>query len=179
MDFNFVVGWDDKVHFSAGPLCLLTITISGLLARIRWTVCISKYQKSLCFLFWFVHIPFGCMVQFKFLAEFPIDHFLRPVLSSLVHFLCKFAVFVYYVINCFVFTITKPTLLILLRLIEFRFYILDSNGVVLSCDKNRFSFSLKDFFLELFPSLFVRDFACLSLEMFRFGFFVYWHINIC
>ena len=52
---------------------LLTITRSGLLTGIRWSVCISKSQRILRISFsrmdsWFVHISFGSMVIFIFLA---------------------------------------------------------------------------------------------------------------
>ena len=35
---------------------------------------------------WVVHIPFGQMVKFKFLAQFPVDHLPCPVVSSLIFF---------------------------------------------------------------------------------------------
>ena len=31
---------------------------------------------------WVVHIPFVCMVKFKFLAHLPVDHFADPIMSS-------------------------------------------------------------------------------------------------
>ena len=37
--------------------------------------------------FWVVYIPFFRMVKFQFLAQFPVDHFAYPVVSSLVLFL--------------------------------------------------------------------------------------------
>ena len=37
--------------------------------------------------FCFVHIPFGSMVKFQFLAQFPMDHLSHPVVSSLILFL--------------------------------------------------------------------------------------------
>ena len=50
-------------------LCLLLlITRSGLLARIKWSISISKSQRIICIWFWFVHILFGSMVKLKFLA---------------------------------------------------------------------------------------------------------------
>ena len=36
--------------------------------------------------FWIVHIPFVCMAKLQFLAQFPVDHLARPVVSSLVTF---------------------------------------------------------------------------------------------
>ena len=32
-----------------------------------------------------VHIPFVCMIKFKFLAHLPVDHFADPITSSLTH----------------------------------------------------------------------------------------------
>ena len=66
---------------------LLTVTRSGLLVEINWSVWISlcdSFQDG----FWFMHIPSGRMVKSKFLAQFPVDHFSYPVISSLVVFLC-------------------------------------------------------------------------------------------
>ena len=43
----------------------------------RWSVCISKSQKSLCLIFWdgfrFMHKPHVHMVKFKLLAQYPVD----------------------------------------------------------------------------------------------------------
>ena len=49
--FYSVVSWDSKVHNSAGYLFLLSIIRSGCLAEIRWSVSMSKSQRSLCVLF--------------------------------------------------------------------------------------------------------------------------------
>ena len=78
--------------------CLLTIIRSRRLAKIKWSVCISKSQSSLCVSFsrtdsgfvrlilqdgfWVVR-----MVKFKLLAQFPVGHLLHPVVSSLILFL--------------------------------------------------------------------------------------------
>ena len=43
-----MVSRDSKVHYSAGCHFLLTITRSGRLAVIRWSVYKSKSQRSLC-----------------------------------------------------------------------------------------------------------------------------------
>ena len=55
---------------------LLIIMRSGLLAGIRWSVCILKSHRSLC------------MVELKFPAHFPVDHLADPVVSRLVLLLC-------------------------------------------------------------------------------------------
>ena len=77
---------------------LLIIIRSGLLAEIRWSVCISKSHRTVCVIFldrcWVVHIPFVGMVKFKFLAHFPVDHLSLPVMSSLVLLLCQFIIII-------------------------------------------------------------------------------------
>ena len=65
---------------------LITIR-SGLLAGIRWSVCMSKSHRSLCVSFfrcWVVHIPFVRMVKFQFLVHLPVDHLAHSVVSSLI-----------------------------------------------------------------------------------------------
>ena len=71
---------------------LIIIIRSGLLAEIRWSVCMSKSHRSLCVSFsriaaWVVHISFVCMVKFKFIAHLPVDHHADPVVSSLIFLL--------------------------------------------------------------------------------------------
>ena len=58
-------------------LLLLTITSSGHLPRIRWTLCISKYQRILCVSFsrTGTGLLFGGMVKFQFLSLFPLPSF--------------------------------------------------------------------------------------------------------
>ena len=63
-DFYFMVLWNGKV-------LLLIITLSGFQARIRRSVCILKYQRTLCLRFsnsdyWFEHITFRRMMRFHF-----------------------------------------------------------------------------------------------------------------
>ena len=77
---------------------MLIIIRSGLLAEIRWSVCISKSHRSLCVSFsrcWVVYISFISTVKLKFLTHFPVDHIAHPVLSRFVLLLCKFAAFAY------------------------------------------------------------------------------------
>ena len=52
--------------------------------------------------FWFVYIPFGSMVKFLFIAQFPVNHLLHPVVSSLILPLRYFATFADYAIGRFV-----------------------------------------------------------------------------
>ena len=51
---------------------------------------------------WVVHIPFVCMVKFKFLVHLPVDHLADPVVSSLIFLLCYFVAFAYDVIDGFI-----------------------------------------------------------------------------
>ena len=69
-----------------------------------------------------------------------MDRFPYPDVTSLILVLCEFATFNYDVICGFIFVSTQPTLDILLRIINFRFNIIDPFGVVL---KKEFSFSFK------------------------------------
>ena len=46
--FHSVVPADNRVPNSASSLFLLIIIRSGLLGEIRWSVCISKFQRGLC-----------------------------------------------------------------------------------------------------------------------------------
>ena len=68
---------------------LLIIKTFGLLAGIRWSVCMSKSHRSLCVSFsktaaglWIYHL------KFKFLAHFPVDNLANPVVSRLILLLC-------------------------------------------------------------------------------------------
>ena len=53
------------------------------------------------------------------------------------------AAFVYYVINRFNYVYTQPTLAILLHIINFCFYIISPNGIILSRYEQTFTFSLE------------------------------------
>ena len=68
-------------------------------------------------IFWVAHIPFVRVAKLKFLARFPVNHPPRPVLPSLVFFLCYLVVFAYSMIDCFVFINTESTSAIFLCLI--------------------------------------------------------------
>ena len=46
------------------------------------------YRSTLYDRFWIVHILYVRMVNFKLLAQYPVDHFAYPVVSSLLLFLC-------------------------------------------------------------------------------------------
>ena len=98
-DVFSVVCRDDKVHYSAGSyvshfnLFIYSFFFShtsGLLSGIKWSVCISKSQRILCVSFsrtdsleLILHIPFGNIIKFQFLARFSVDQFPRTVVSSL------------------------------------------------------------------------------------------------
>ena len=49
-----------------------------------------------------VNITLVSMVKFKFLAQYPMDHFLHPVVSSLILYLHYFATFAYNMTDHFV-----------------------------------------------------------------------------
>ena len=102
--FSFIL-WSAKSTILQIFFSLLIIIRSGLLAEIRWSVCMSKSQ-FVCVIFydrcWVVHIPFVGMVKFKYLAHFPVDHLAHTVVSSLILLLCQFAAFAYYMIDCFI-----------------------------------------------------------------------------
>ena len=87
-----------------------------------------------------VYIPFVRMVKFKFLAQFPVDYLSHSVVSSLIHFLRKFA---YNVIDHFVSTTTLPSSAGLLRPISSCFDMVGPYSVVLCSYWERFGFSLK------------------------------------
>ena len=77
-------------RFSFFPLI---ITRSGILAGIRWSVCMTKSQRILCVSFLgqilaCVYTIFSCMVKFRFLAQFLVNPLSHPVVSNLVLFLC-------------------------------------------------------------------------------------------
>ena len=83
------------------------------------------------------------MGKYKFLAHLPVDHLADLDVSSLVFLLCQFTAFAYYVIDSFSSVTALPTFAILLRLINSRFNMIGSYGVVLCCYWERFFFSLK------------------------------------
>ena len=58
----------------------------------------SHLQDGFCF----VHIPFVRTVTFRLLAQFQVEHFPQPVVSSFIHSLRLFPKFAYYSIDRFV-----------------------------------------------------------------------------
>ena len=81
-----------KFTIFQGLFLLLMIIRSGRLSEFRWSVCMSKSQRSLCIILqdgcWVVQIPFLRMVKLKWLAQFPVYQFAHPVVSCLILFLC-------------------------------------------------------------------------------------------
>ena len=69
---------------------LLIIIKSGLLAEIKWSVCVKVPEEFIRVIFyercWVVHIPFVWMVKFKFLAHLPVDYLYDPIVSSLYYY---------------------------------------------------------------------------------------------
>ena len=86
LSFNFTLWSAGTAKFTiVQVLSFLSIIIRcGRPDEIRWSVCISKFFRSLSIFFlqdrfWFVHIPFIRMVKLQFFAQFQVDHFAYPV----------------------------------------------------------------------------------------------------
>ena len=95
---------------------------------------------------------FGSLVKFQFLVQFPIDHFTSPSRTNPVvpNLILPFVLVCYIRLRWdesfrFFFFSTKPTLVILFRMIHFCFNIISPYGVVLSSFFDRFSFYLSIF----------------------------------
>ena len=121
---------------------LSTIILSGHQAEIRWSVFLSQKCLILQDGFWVLHIPFVHMVKFKLLAQFPVDHLVYPVVSSLIRFLRLVTAFAYYVIDRFLSITTWPTLAILLRLVYSCFYFISLRVFLHQCKLMVFHWSL-------------------------------------
>ena len=112
--FYSVISQNGNAHYSAAVF-LLTITKSGHLAEIKWSVCITNFHRILCNKFSMthyglvVHIGFVRMVKFKPIIQLPVDHLAHAVLSSHISYLCKLTVLAYYVIDRFVSITTSST----------------------------------------------------------------------
>ena len=86
-------------------------TRPGLLTGFRRPVWIAKFHRILRVsfsrtFFWFVHVLFVCVIKFKSLALFLMDHLSHPIMSSFIFFLYNFSAFTNYVINGLVSDIT-------------------------------------------------------------------------
>ena len=93
LHFYPVVSRKTKLHYSAGSLCfLLTITRSARPAEIRWFACIKKSQRMFYHIlsdgFQFMHVLIALIIKLKFLAQFPVDHLVHPVVYFLKLYLC-------------------------------------------------------------------------------------------
>ena len=68
---------------------------------------VSQRPREFCTFFkdrfWFGHLPLVRVMEFQFLAWFPVDFLSHPVIPCLVFLLCPSAEFTYFVINCFFF----------------------------------------------------------------------------
>ena len=92
--FHSVVCRNGKVNYSAGSVFfvfLLTITRTGRLAEIKWSVCISKSQRSLCISFSKTDSGL-CIYHFLHSSQwitFPTQSFLvfYPFYANLLHWL--------------------------------------------------------------------------------------------
>ena len=89
--FRFILwsAWTAKTTILQILFFLWIIISSGLLVVIRGSVFMLKYHA-----YHFlgqppvVHIPFICMVKFKFITRFPVDHIVDPIVSCLILLLC-------------------------------------------------------------------------------------------
>ena len=102
--YLYSVKRNSRVHISASTLLFFFINGYDRLAKIWWSVCISKSKKNMCDSFsradgglCIYHL--FVLSKFQYFAQFPVDHLAHPVVSSLILFLCLFA---YYVIDHFV-----------------------------------------------------------------------------
>ena len=84
--------------------------------------------------FLFVQVLIGSIVKFWFLAQFPMNHLPHPVFFSRILLLRQFATFTYYVIYDIVSITAKPTLAILLHIIDLVLMALLVGGVVIRRD---------------------------------------------
>ena len=114
---------------------LLIIIRSGLLADIRWSVCMSKSHRSLCVSFSRTDVGL-CIYHLLVWSNLDFLHISQwiplPTQSCLVlYFFC--AAFAYNVIDSFVSFTSKSAFAILLSLIYPRFDMIGSYGVVLCC----------------------------------------------
>ena len=92
--FNSVVRRESQVHNSVSSLFFVVdyhkIWSSGRDLVIRLYLKIP--EEFVCFplkdRFWVVDIPYVHMVKLQLLAQFPVGHLARPVVPSLIFFLC-------------------------------------------------------------------------------------------
>ena len=95
---------------------------------------------------WLMQIPFVSMVKFLFLAQIKIDCLPNPLVLVFVFLLCKFSVFAYYVINCFISITTQLTLTIFVCIINFCLDVISPYDIIfvllLKDSVSRFKFHL-------------------------------------
>ena len=91
LSFNFILlsAWTAKSTILQVFFFLMIIIRLGCHAKIRWSVRISKSQRSL----WvsFSRTDFELCIYHLFVwsyFKFPVDHFAHPVVPSLIFFLC-------------------------------------------------------------------------------------------
>ena len=88
--FYSVVSRNNKVHNSVSSLFL---SFQGLVVWPRlgdfYLIITENFVRFILQdWFWVVHISSVRMIRLQFLAQFPVDHFAHPVVSSLTLFLC-------------------------------------------------------------------------------------------
>ena len=107
IQFYPVVRWDSKISkFCKFSFFILFSFYYNEVIRLYLKIPEKFVSLILQDRFWVEHIPLVRMVKFKFLAQFPVDHFAHPVVSCLILLLGYFSAFVYHVINRFVSTTT-------------------------------------------------------------------------
>ena len=158
--FYSVVSRDSKINNSASSFSLffffffllLDIIRSGRLVEIRWSVCMSRFERNLCILpdsSWVMHIPFIRMIKFQFFCTIDsgllcppdrVPFYTRSVLICCIRLLCNWSfLFSHHIIHlqfCFVSSILALIWLVLMA------------SLLLCCCLKIFSFSLKVSFLN-------------------------------
>ena len=110
---------------------------SGFLAWIGWSICISKSQRTLCNSF--LRTDSGLCIS-HLLAEWnfnPLHYsewitFPTPLAILLYSFMCLFAIFIYYVINCFISYYNLTYTCFLQHILNFCFDLIGSYDTILS-----------------------------------------------
>ena len=113
--FYSVFRWDSKVHNSAWSIFVVVVVVvdnykvwwSGQDKVIHLYLKIPEKFMRLILQdgFLVVHIPFICMVEFKPLAQFPVDHLVHLVVICCILLLCDWSFCFYHhitYIGCFV-----------------------------------------------------------------------------
>ena len=146
--YSVVLPVQQSRQFCRFSFFLLIIVRSGLLAEIRWSVCMSKSHWSLCVSFsrtgaWLriYHLLVWSNLNFLHISQW----ITLPTQSclALYSFCANLLHLVNYVNDSFISVTAQPTFAVLLSLIYPRLDMIGSYGAVLCCHQERFCFSLK------------------------------------